>query len=178
MIKVPNTEDLEDFDLRDYKVPQQEKYTDRRGFMYIVYDSLFPAYIKVGRTSDCFKRLVGYNSDRPYPTCKMLYISEMFEDINETERKILAYMYDNTPPTTLSKEWFEIKYKDNIIKIIEKAEKIEKETRAVENHLEEKLQDILKYYDELNNTELSDNELSFKDGIAYVLNELEITDGE
>lgn len=131
MIKVPNTDELTDFNLAEYSVPPLEKYVDRRGYMYILFDSKFPDHIKVGRTSDCKKRLIGYNSDKPFPTAKMLYISNMFENVNEIERRILSYMYDNTPPTTLSKEWFEIQHKDRIIKIIEKAEKLESE------HIEE-----------------------------------------
>ncbi len=110
MIKVPDLEDLTSFDLRDYTLPTLEKYVDRRGYMYIVYDEIFDGYIKIGRTADCKKRLIGYNSDRPYPTVKMLYISELFENVYEVERRILAYMYDHTPPTTLSKEWFEIEH--------------------------------------------------------------------
>lgn len=126
MIKVPDTEELTEFNLGDYVTPPLEKYTDRRGFMYVLYDEKFPEYIKVGRTADCKRRLIGYNSDKPHPTAKMLFISDMFEDVNEVERRILAYMYDHTPPTTLSKEWFEIEHKDKIIKIIEKAESLEK----------------------------------------------------
>jgi hypothetical protein len=122
MIIVPNTDELTEFNIADYSTPPLEKYIDRRGYIYILYDSIFPDYIKVGRTSDCKKRLVGYNSDKPYPTAKMLCISKMFEDVNEVERRILAYMYDNTPPTTLTKEWFEIKHKEKLIEIIEKAE--------------------------------------------------------
>lgn len=125
MIKVPDPDELDDFDLREYKVPPLEKYVDKRGYIYIVYDEIFKDYIKIGRTSDCAKRLIGYNSDRPYPTCKMLYISDLFEDVNTVERKILSYMYSNTQPTTLSKEWFEIKHKEKLIKIIQKAELLE-----------------------------------------------------
>lgn len=127
MVQVPDTEEMSSFNLKDFQLPQLEKYVDRRGFMYILYDSKFPDHIKVGRTGDLHKRLIQYNSDKPYPTCKMLFISNMFEDVNETERRILNYMYDNTAPTTLSKEWFEIKHKEKLIKIIEKAEKVESE---------------------------------------------------
>lgn len=130
MLKVPETEELSGFDIRGYSVPPLEKYTDRRGFMYIVYDSIFPEHIKVGRTNDCKKRLLGYNSDRPYPTCKMLYISEMFEDVYDVERMVLDYLYDHTPPTTLTKEWFELQHKDKMIDIIEKAEQMEREKQA------------------------------------------------
>ena len=122
MLKVPDPEELTDFDIRNYKVPPLEKYNDKRGYMYVVFDSIYPEYIKVGRTFDCHKRLVGYNSDKPYPTAKMIYISELFEDVVDMERRILAYMYDNTPPTTLSKEWFLIEHKQLILDIILKAE--------------------------------------------------------
>jgi len=122
MIKVPDSCDLTEFNICDYTTPPLEKYVDRRGFIYILFDSNFPQYIKIGRTGDCKKRLIGYNSDKPFPTAKMLYISEMFEDVNEIERRILTYMYDHTPPTTLSKEWFDIGHKEKMIDIILKAE--------------------------------------------------------
>lgn len=122
MIKVPETSELSNFDIREYKTPPLDKYVDRRGYIYILHDEIFPEYIKVGRTQDCHKRLIQYNADKPYPTAKMLYISKMFENVNDIERRILTYMYDNTSPTTLSKEWFEIGNKDMLIKIITKAE--------------------------------------------------------
>lgn len=135
MIKVPDTEDLSEFNISDYFVPPLEKYTDKRGFIYVLSDSNFPDYIKVGRTSDCKKRLIGYNSDKPFPTAKMLYISDMFENVYEVERRILAYMYDNTPPTTLSKEWFEVQHKDKILNIIAKAEILEKKEGITRNKM-------------------------------------------
>lgn len=119
MITVPLSEDLCDFDLRDYTVPA---YKELRGYMYILRDDIFPEYIKVGRTSDVKRRLQGYNSDKPYPTARMMYISKLFDDVNEVERKVLQYLYDNTSPTTLSREWFEFKHIDKIKNIIEKAE--------------------------------------------------------
>lgn len=119
MITVPNSKDLCDFNLGDYMVPT---YKETRGYMYVVFDSIFPDYIKVGRTIDCKKRLQGYNSDKPYPTAKMLYVSKLFDNVNDVERKILEYLYDNTSPTTLSKEWFQFEHKQLIIDILEKAE--------------------------------------------------------
>lgn len=122
MIEVPSTSELSDFNLKQFTLPPLEKYVDKRGFLYIVYDSVFPENIKIGRTGDLFKRLTQYNADKPYPTAKMLYVSKMFENVNDMERRVLTYMYDNTSPTTLSKEWFELKHKQMIIDIIEKAE--------------------------------------------------------
>ena len=129
MIKVPNTDELTEFDLRKFTLPPLEKYVDRSGYIYVLYDEAFPDYIKVGRTGDLHKRQIQYNADKPYKTAKMIYISNLFEDVNETERKILAYMYDNTSPTTLSREWFEIKHKDMILNIVEKAERLEEEQK-------------------------------------------------
>jgi hypothetical protein len=123
MIKVPETEKLTEFDLENFTRPLVEKYIDKRGYLYILYDSKFPEFIKVGRTSNCKTRLIGYNSDKPFPTAKMLYISKLFENANEMERRILAFMYDCTSPTTLSREWFMIEHKKQLIEIIEKAEK-------------------------------------------------------
>lgn len=120
LIPVPLSDELSDFDLRDYCVPV---FKETRGFMYILYDDAFPQYIKVGRTYDCRKRLQGYNSDKPFPTARMLFISRLFVDVNEVERRILKYMYDNTSPTTLSREWFKIEHKEKIKNIIERAEK-------------------------------------------------------
>lgn len=137
MIKVPLSEELSDFNLADYSVPPLDKYVDRRGFMYILKDEVFPGFIKVGRTSDCRKRLIGYNSDKPRPTAKMCYVSDMFEDVNDIERKILQYMYDTTSPTTLSREWFLEEHEDKIIAIIEKAET--KELYNTQDIIEERL---------------------------------------
>jgi hypothetical protein len=124
MIKLPDLSELSDFNLSDYSVEPLEKYVDRRGYMYILFDYKFPEHIKVGRSSDCKKRLYAYNTDKPYPTSKYLYISEMFDNVIEVERRILSFMYDNTSPTTASKEWFEIEHKEKIIHIIEKAEQL------------------------------------------------------
>jgi hypothetical protein len=77
MIKIPEPKELEFVDLNIYSV---EKLIDKRGFMYILYDDIFPEYIKVGRTSDVHKRLLGYNSDKPFRTARMLYVSCLFED--------------------------------------------------------------------------------------------------
>lgn len=129
MIRVPDTEELANFDLREFKTPPLDKYTDQRGYIYVLFDDVFPEYIKVGRTQDCYKRLQQYNADKPFKTAKMLFVSSMFENAYEVERRILAYMYDHTPPTTLSKEWFEIAHKEKIISIVEKAEKLEAEDK-------------------------------------------------
>jgi len=129
VIRVPESNELADFNLGNFSVPPNPRYTDRRGFMYVLEDKMFPEFIKVGRTTDCKKRLTGYNSDKPFPTAKMLFISEMFENVNEVERRILSYMYDVSAPSTLSKEWFLASQKQKIIDIITKAETLEEISR-------------------------------------------------
>jgi len=122
MFKIPNSEELDNFDLRSCSLSPLQKYTDRRGFMYILKDETFPEYIKIGRTSDLYKRLGQYNADKPFRTARMLYVSSIFANVNEVERRILSYMYDNTAPTTLSKEWFMIEHLQKLIDIVTKAE--------------------------------------------------------
>lgn len=119
MIQIPHPQELKDVDLTEFSI---EKYVDRRGFMYILFDEIFPEYIKVGRTSDVQKRLVGYNSDKPFRTARMLFVSSLFEDANTTEKTVLDYLYSVTSPTTLSREWFEIKHLELIKETIERLE--------------------------------------------------------
>lgn len=90
----------------DYEVAPLPKVVDKRGYMYLIEDSVFPGYIKIGRTVNLKKRLAVYNSDRPYNTVKVVAVTRMFEDVNHVEKKILEYLYENTAPSTLSREWF------------------------------------------------------------------------
>lgn len=119
MLKIPHPQELEHVDLTVYSV---DKYVERRGFIYIVFDEIFPEYIKVGRTTDVQRRLQTYNSDKPFKTSRMLYVSRLFLDQNQTEKAILEYLYSVTAPTTLSREWFLIEHLDLIKETIEKLE--------------------------------------------------------
>lgn len=108
-------------DLKDFTVPPRAP--DKRGYIYIVLDSVFPDEFKMGVTINVHKRLQQYNSDKPRKTAKVHYVSAMFADAELVETKILEAMYDRTPPTTMSKEWFEMKFLDEAIFLIEEAEK-------------------------------------------------------
>ena len=98
------------------------KVVDTRGFMYIVRDSAFPGWLKIGRTVDPKKRLQAYNSDKPFPTTKYEIISECFSNVIEVERVILEKMYELTPPSTSSKEWFKSEFQSDMVRLIELAE--------------------------------------------------------
>lgn len=54
----------------------------------------------------------------------MLYITSMFQDSVSTEKTVLDFLYSKTPPTTLSREWFPIEYKDLILETLEKMENL------------------------------------------------------
>ena len=98
------------------------KVVDTRGFMYIVSDKAFPGWLKIGRTVDPKKRLQAYNSDKPFPTATYDVISACFDNVIEVERVILEKMYEITPPSTASKEWFEKIYGSEMVRLIELAE--------------------------------------------------------
>lgn len=121
MLKLQDEKTFSSSDLKDFTVPP--KAPDKRGFVYIVLDSVFPDEFKIGITINVHKRLQQYNSDKPRKTAKVHYVSVMFDDADMVETKILEAMYDRTPPTTMSKEWFEMKYLDEAIFLIETAEK-------------------------------------------------------
>lgn len=132
MIQVPHPEELKDFKLDEFEVP---KYTERRGYLYILEDDVFPDFIKVGRSTSVQKRLYMYNSDKPYNTARMVLVSKLFENQNEAERKVLEYLYSVTPPTTLSREWFPKEYKSLIQETIEKLEASQAELEKAENDI-------------------------------------------
>lgn len=121
-IKIDTEEKFNDFDVKDYIVPAKPKELDVRGYMYIIVDSKFPDHIKIGKTLDMGKRLLGYNSDKPYPTTSLVMISKLFEDVSTVEKKILEQMYKEAQPTTAKKEWFEVEHKQLMIELIDEAE--------------------------------------------------------
>ena len=98
------------------------KTVDTRGYMYIVKDSVFPDWVKVGRTVDPKKRLQAYNSDKPFPTSRYVNMSKCFGDVIEVERVVLEKMYELASPSTASREWFEIKHLSTLQELIVLAE--------------------------------------------------------
>ncbi len=94
-------------DVDQFEVAPLPKVTDNRGFIYLVEDTAFPGYVKIGRTINMKKRLAIYNSDKPFNTTRLIAISKEFTDVTYVEKKILEHMYAKTSPTTLSREWFE-----------------------------------------------------------------------
>lgn len=111
-------------------LPVVKKPVDRRGYMYILTDSVYPDHVKIGRTNDPKKRLSSYNSDKPFNTASFVIISLPFVDVVNVERLILEELCKVIQPIGLKKEWFEIKHYDKIFDWIKKAEdgaKIHKE---------------------------------------------------
>lgn len=108
--------------LAEFSVEPQPKYTETRGYIYLVQDSVFPDHIKIGRTADIVKRLVSYNNPKPFPTARLVCISRQFADVISVEARILEALYKIIEPTTFRKEWFEIKHKDLCISAIQEAE--------------------------------------------------------
>jgi hypothetical protein len=101
-----------------------KRVLDERGFIYIVLDSVFPDYVKMGKTKDMKKRIAMYNTDKPFPTTKLHFISREFVDCKKVEEAIKVTIYDSISPTTLKQEWFEIKHLDYIKGLITEAEDI------------------------------------------------------
>lgn len=92
------------------------------GYIYLIFDSAFPNYIKIGYTIEIKERLNTYNQIRPLDTCSYVYISKLLHNIVKLEktllRKINTYAYST--PNRL--EWFSVDYKEKIIAEIKAAE--------------------------------------------------------
>lgn len=93
-----------------------------KGYIYIVLDKAFPKHFKIGRTTDLSKRLSAYNADKPYPSTYVYVVSREFEEVSIVEKSIIKKLYQETPSTTFSKEWFLIDYLELAIDLIEEAE--------------------------------------------------------
>ena len=109
--------------ISDLSLDPLPKVVDARGYLYIVQDSVYPEWVKIGRTVDPRKRLAAYNCDKPFNTAKYTYISSGFVDVIEVERVVLEKVYEISAPSTASKEWFQIELLENLVSIVEAAEK-------------------------------------------------------
>ncbi len=115
-------DELSKIDIADFTLEPLPKQVDNRGYIYVVYDSAYPDWIKVGKTVDPKKRLAAYNSDKPVKTASMQIISCQFDNVSLVEKAILRKMYEITAPSTASLEWFSFDYKQTIIDYIKVAE--------------------------------------------------------
>lgn len=122
MLVINLEETFSPLDLDQYSIDPLTKIIDKRGYIYIGVDSVFPNHFKIGRTGDLSKRLQQYNSDKPYPTFNYIIISTLFTDCIYAEKKILDSLYKQISPTTLKYEWFERDCIDICTDLIEKAE--------------------------------------------------------
>ena len=93
-----------------------EKYKETRGYIYLLADSKFPEYIKVGRTFNPSDRLQAYNSDKPYDTCRYLAISKPFVDVISVEKEILVTARLDSATARL--EWFDVSKTKELIDLI------------------------------------------------------------
>ncbi len=93
-----------------------------RGYIYIALDKAFPEFCKIGKTGNSTKRMLRYNSDKPYPSTYIHAISKEFVNADLVEEKILKYLYSVTSPTTFKRGWFLIEHLSLIESLIQKAE--------------------------------------------------------
>jgi len=123
MIEILYRDDaLNDVRLDSFELEPFEKVIDRRGYLYIVEDSAFPEFIKVGRTSDLKRRLQDYNGHKPFNSSRYVIVSKAFVDVIAAEAMVLEKLCEVIPPTTFKKEWFAIEHRDTLEKWIEIAE--------------------------------------------------------
>ena len=122
MLQINMDSTFSEYDLGSFAVEAVPKYVEKRGFIYLVRDTVFPDFIKIGRTANIGKRLMAYNNDKPYNTTELICISGLFDNVIGVENKILERLYKETSPTTFKKEWFKEEYTDLCISLIKEAE--------------------------------------------------------
>ena len=80
------------------------------GYLYIFEDIAFPDYIKVGMSVNPIYRIKQYNTDKPYPTTSIVYISKPFKNISGVEKQILSELHSelSVDEIVTGAEWFNI----------------------------------------------------------------------
>ncbi len=117
-------------------LPPIIKYVERRGFLYIVLDTAYPEWCKIGKTVNLASRLTGYNKDRPIATAFFSVVSLPFKDATSVESIILEQMYKTINSSSKSKEWFDIKHYTTLVDWIRRAER---ESEIIKNTKQEEI---------------------------------------
>ncbi len=121
MLKITNN--LSEMALGDYhSYPSFQKIDITRGYIYLLIDSSFPEYIKLGMTRDLKRRYKEYNQHKPYNTATFIAVSDVFANVVKVEKKILEVLLKEIHPIGTKFEWFETKHEDRLKEIIEEAE--------------------------------------------------------
>lgn len=100
----------------------QDDVKNSYGYLYVLFDSVYPAYIKIGYTTNKKTRLIHYNANRPLDTCNYVYVSKRLNNIFKREQDILRRIYTYAYSTPNRKEWFSIEYKERLIQEIKHSE--------------------------------------------------------
>jgi predicted GIY-YIG superfamily endonuclease len=117
------TSSLSEMSLSDFRsYPSVQKVAINHGYIYILKDSSYPGYIKVGMTRDLKRRYKEYNQHKPYNTAEFVAVSDPFEDAVKVEKKILEVLVKEIQPIGAKLEWFEDLHEERMREIIIEAE--------------------------------------------------------
>ncbi len=72
------------------------------GYLYIVSSPTFKDFIKVGKTTDLKKRIIGYNSSTPHSDFRYINTTPLLTNLSKAEEYIIKYLGE----TLVAKEWF------------------------------------------------------------------------
>jgi len=102
--------------------PSFEKVDVLHGYLYILKDSVFPGYVKLGMTRNLQRRYKEYNQHKPFNTAEFTIISEVFNDVVHVEKKMLEILTKKIQPIGARLEWFESEHIDLLVQAIKDAE--------------------------------------------------------
>jgi len=95
---------------------------DTRGYLYIVKDANFPKHFKFGLTINMDKRIVAYDTDKPYPTCTVFCVSALLKDAKTAESMIKRYMAGKLKGKVSRQEWYPLHYISTVESLIQQIE--------------------------------------------------------
>ncbi len=117
------TSELSEMSLDDYhSYPSFVKVDVTHGYIYLLKDSAYPGYIKIGMTRDLKRRYKEYNQYKPFNTAVFIAVSDVFDNVVKVEKKLLEVLIKEIQPIGAKREWFETKNEERIRELIETAE--------------------------------------------------------
>ena len=93
-----------------------------QGYLYLLKDRSYPEYVKLGMTRNLARRHKEYNAHKPFDTAEYVVVSQVFQDVEYVEKKILEVVYRQVHPIGARREWFELEHEELLREAITQAE--------------------------------------------------------
>jgi hypothetical protein len=102
-----------------YDIRREYPKAKTRGYLYVMYSKDFPEFVKIGKTVNPSQRYNEYNNYNPRCSFTYLHISKIYEDYDYAESSLLKVLKDEEIYPKYQKEWFDSKFTEHIMFLLD-----------------------------------------------------------